>query len=81
MRNLIADNRARRPLHNTNGNDSPDLVRTLTMVTVPCGRLPRSLPREGGELDFARITVLEDRYGVSFHMDWVPELSGIRCLG
>ena len=27
---------------------------------------------EGGQPDFARMTVLADRYGVSFHMDWAP---------
>lgn len=69
-------------------NSGPEPARLLEILAPPqFGQYFREMAAilaEGGEPDFERISVLADRYGVSFLMDWVPELSaqyGVTILG
>lgn len=69
-------------------NAGPGMARLLEIISPPqfdeYFREMNRILTEGGEPDFGRISVLADRYGVSFNMDWVPELCstyGVTVLG
>ncbi|WP_393058567.1 cupin domain-containing protein [Streptomyces sp. LN549] len=77
-----------RDVPHTFWNSGPAHARLLEILSPPqFGQYFREMAAilaEGGEPDFERIASLAGRYGVTFLMDWVPELSstyGVTVLG
>jgi mannose-6-phosphate isomerase-like protein (cupin superfamily) len=69
-------------------NSGPARARLLEIIAPPqfdrFFREMAALLAQGGQPDFESLSTLADRYGVSFLMEWVPELSatyGVTLLG